>query len=357
MTPIRVGLIGLSTARDLEPGSWAVSSHLPSILNSPHYTLVALANSTVESARKSIAAHGLPSTTKAYGSPEDLANDPDIDLVVVSVRVKRHFELTRPAILNKKDVFVEWPLGVTADEAQQLTDLAEANGVKTVVGLQTRTSKLTLKLQEVLKAGKIGKVVSSTAVEYYLDMKSGGNEFFIFFGHFLDTFVEVLGGFTELQSLLKTQFPTIPLLAADGKVIDPAHPKTAPDHILLQGVLESNAVASIAFRKPQSPVDDLGFRWLITGTEGEIEVTAPQTHWQMTHNDVRLRIKLGSAAEVEEVDLRSEGPAGVPEIGANIALLYDAFARGDTAHYATFKQATKHHQLLEEIVRMSHFGA
>lgn len=198
MAPIRVGLIGLSTARDLEPGSWAVSSHLPSILNSPHYTLAALANSTVESARNSIAAHGLPSSTKAYGSPEDLANDPDIDLVVVSVRVKRHFELTRPAILNKKDVFVEWPLGVTAAEAQQLTELAEANGVKTVVGLQTRTSKLTLKLQEVLKAGKIGKVVSSNvlasastlptsgwpeAVEYYLDMKSGGNEFFIFFGH------------------------------------------------------------------------------------------------------------------------------------------------------------------------------
>lgn len=69
-----------------------------------------------------------------------------------------------------------------------------------------------MKLQKVLKAGKIGKVVSSTvlasastlptsgwpeAVEYYLDMKSGENEFFIFFGHcesdaFLSTYFYAL---------------------------------------------------------------------------------------------------------------------------------------------------------------------
>lgn len=198
MAPIRVGLIGLSTSHFPEPGCWAAFVHLPSILNSPDYKLVAIANSTVQSARNSIAAHGLPSTTKAYGSPEDLANEPEVDLVVVSVRVGKHFELTQPAILSKKSVFVEWPLGASLAEAQQLTELAQANGVKTMVGLQTRGSRLVLKLKEAILNGKIGKVISSSVLasssvaptaicpqglEYYLDMKSAGNEFYMYFGH------------------------------------------------------------------------------------------------------------------------------------------------------------------------------
>ncbi|KAL6411926.1 Galactose/lactose metabolism regulatory protein GAL80 [Ilyonectria robusta] len=283
MAPIRVGLIGLSTSHFPEPGCWAAFVHLPSILNSPDYKLVAIANSTVQSARNSIAAHGLPSTIKAYGSPEDLANEPEVDLVVVSVRVGKHFELTQPAILSKKSVFVEWPLGASLAEAQQLTELAQANGVKTM-----------------------------------------------------------------------TNFSTVPIVGPDGNAVDPVHIKTSPDHIFIQGVLEGGAVASIAFRKPQSAIDNTGFRWLITGTEGEIVVTAPEEHWQMIHSDMRMKIKLGKAEEVEDVDLSGQGldvAAEIPEQGANIALIYDAYAKGDTSRYATFESATKTHRLLEEIVR------
>jgi predicted dehydrogenase len=55
---------------------------------------------------------------------------------------------------------------------------------------------LVQKVKEILAEGKIGKVISSTVtacsspvdawlkdVEFYLDFKSGGNEYTIFFGH------------------------------------------------------------------------------------------------------------------------------------------------------------------------------
>lgn len=162
----------------------------------------------------------------------------------------------------------------------------------------------------------------------------------------------------KLQSILKTNFSTVPIVGPDGNAVDPVHIKTSPDHIFIQGVLEGGAVASIAFRKPQSAIDNTGFRWLITGTEGEIVVTAPEEHWQMIHSDMRMKIKLGKAEEVEDVDLSGQGldvAAEIPEQGANIALIYDAYAKGDTSRYATFESATKTHRLLEEIVREANF--
>jgi predicted dehydrogenase len=200
MAPIGVGILGLSETKIFfAPGFWAVFAHVPSLKALPNdYKIVAISNSTVESARRSIAANDLPPSTKAYGSPEDLAGDPDVDLIVVSVRVAKHFELTKPALLAKKDVYVEWPLGASLAEAEELTRLAQENGVKTMVGVQARADRLVIKLKEIVASGEIGDVVSSSVLastsslpgdrwvegaEYYLDFSSGGNEFHIFFAH------------------------------------------------------------------------------------------------------------------------------------------------------------------------------
>ena len=198
MGAIRVGIIGLSAARNYGgPGTWAVATHLPALQNSANYEIVALANSTVESARRSIFAHELPLSTKAYGSPEDIASDPDVDLVVVCVQVQKHYKLAKPALLKKKKVLVEWPIAATINDVEELTQLAKDNGVDTAVGLQARAAPAIQKLKEILSSGQIGRVLSSTVVgsssklntetwaedlKYYLDISSGV-EFAIGFGH------------------------------------------------------------------------------------------------------------------------------------------------------------------------------
>jgi predicted dehydrogenase len=198
MAPIRVGLIGLSTSTNsMAPGAWAWSAHLPYLIDSKKYQIVALCNSTKQAAEVSIAYHQLGPNVKAYGSPIDLAMDPDVDLVVISVNILKHYELARPALLAGKDVFVEWPIASSIAEAGELTDLAEAGGVRTLVGLQTRADPLLVKIKELVDGGKIGKLISSTVVgfftvpvdvwpesaSYYIDMTSGGNTFTINFGH------------------------------------------------------------------------------------------------------------------------------------------------------------------------------
>jgi predicted dehydrogenase len=198
-SPIRIGILGLGRGTGaLAPGIWAAQAHLPYLLASPEYEVVAVSNSSVQSAQASINFHQLGPEVKAYGSPEDIANDPNVDMIIVSVRVGMHYALAKPALLASKDVLVEWPLGATTAEAKELAQLAEAKGVKTIVGSQARASPVVVKIRELLQSGKLGKVLSSTVVgtffgiptgvwpqgaEYYLDVNSGGNAFTIFFGH------------------------------------------------------------------------------------------------------------------------------------------------------------------------------
>jgi predicted dehydrogenase len=158
--PIRVGIIGLSS----NPATWATTAHVGYLKSSPLYDLVALSSSTPETAAAAAKVYGLPAE-KGYSTIEGLVHDPEVDLVVVSVKVLSlsrrndhrvsyasqvtdHMAATIPAIEAGKDVFVEWPLATSLVDAEELTKLAKAKGVNTVVGLQTRHMDWVLKVSD-----------------------------------------------------------------------------------------------------------------------------------------------------------------------------------------------------------------
>lgn len=199
MAPIRTALIGLSSSAAT---SWASSAHLPYLLSArgrERYTITALCNSSVDAARRSIAAYGLPpETTKAYGDPRSLAEDPDIDLVVCCTRVDVHHPTSLPSVAAGKDVYVEWPLAQDAARAGELADAARRGGGRTFVGLQGRVAPPLVKIREVLEGGAIGKVLSSDfraaggtvdrellspGLAYFADRSVGGNVYTIGFAH------------------------------------------------------------------------------------------------------------------------------------------------------------------------------
>lgn len=371
-SPIRVGLIGLgrATGRN-QPGLWGATTHLPYLLASPKYQINGIANSTIESAQASINHYNLGPSVKAYDSPSDLASDPNIDMIIVSVKVGAHYTLAKPALLAGKSVFVEWPLGATTAEAEELAQLAEQHGCKTIVGLQARASPLVLKIKEIIWSGKIGKVLSSSIVgsfggipsggwpagaEYYLDMNSGANTFTIFFGHFLDTFIQVLGDFKDLSAMMKNDTSTMTIVDAEGKVVNKEWKKTSPDDILVQGRLEGGALASLTYyTAPGKSIDGVGIRWLITGSEGQIEITTPELQWQMGPPGTKLRVKFGKEAEVEEVGFENvEEVKEVRESGfpaTNTARLYEGFVEGRGEVFADFESAVKTQKLLDWIRR------
>ncbi|KAL9128404.1 MAG: hypothetical protein Q9175_007533, partial [Cornicularia normoerica] len=131
---INLGIIGLSAS----PTAWATRAHVAP-LKSPalslHYNIIALATSSPTSAKAAAGAHKID-PAKAYSSPEEIANDKDVDMAVVSVKVPLHKQLALPALHAKKDIFVEWPLAANTAQAIELAELAKKQGVRNIVGLQ-----------------------------------------------------------------------------------------------------------------------------------------------------------------------------------------------------------------------------
>lgn len=138
MARIRVGIIGLS-ASDV---AWVARSHGKALQKAPlatRYQLTAIATTSAESAAASAARWGL-SPEKAYTNAKDIAADPDVDLVVIGVKLPLHYELALPALKAGKDIFMEWPLATNMNQVKELQAAAKRGGGRTIVGLQARAS-------------------------------------------------------------------------------------------------------------------------------------------------------------------------------------------------------------------------
>ena len=73
---VRVGVIDLSARAKT---SWASPAHLPYLQASgSKYVIVALRNSIFPAVQSAIEAYNLPARTKAYGNPQDLAEDIEV---------------------------------------------------------------------------------------------------------------------------------------------------------------------------------------------------------------------------------------------------------------------------------------
>lgn len=198
MAPVRTAIIGLSASAKT---SWASNAHLPYLLSArgrSRFEIVALCNSSVEAAQKAIAHFNLPKETRAYGDPQSLANDKDVELVVVSTRVDVHHGTALPSVKAGKTVFVEWPLAQDNSHAEELARSARESGSQTIVGLQGRVAPPVVKLRHLLQQGRIGQVLSSEihaaggtmdrdllspGLKYFTDKAIGGNVFTIGLGH------------------------------------------------------------------------------------------------------------------------------------------------------------------------------
>ncbi len=162
------------------------------------YQIVALLNSTVAAAQAAIAAYGLPAETRAYGDPNDLADDKDIQLVVNITRADNHHRTILPSLAAGKDAFVEWPLASNIEQIRELSAIARSGRVRTMVGFQGRLAPVFQKVKQALLSGAIGKVVSSEVkasgislnqealpvrFKYFTERVIGANAYTIGFAH------------------------------------------------------------------------------------------------------------------------------------------------------------------------------
>lgn len=129
--PIKVGIIGVHPEK-----GWAATAHIPALRALPEFRITAVSHNKPETARAAALKFG---ADHGFGTTDELVNDPNVDLVVVTVKVPRHLELVTKALVAGKAVFSEWPLGMNLSDAERMLALAKSKNAFTAIGLQTRS--------------------------------------------------------------------------------------------------------------------------------------------------------------------------------------------------------------------------
>ncbi|KAK9807592.1 hypothetical protein WJX72_003590 [[Myrmecia] bisecta] len=125
------------------------------LLPGPELTAVA-ARAKVEKAQEFAKAHGVK---RAYGSYEELANDPEVDIVYISPIHTTHREITELMLAAGKHVLCEKPLAVNASDTKAMYAAAKKHDRFFIPGLWSRFFPAQQKLKELIMSGAVGEVL------------------------------------------------------------------------------------------------------------------------------------------------------------------------------------------------------
>ena len=119
------------------------------------HKIVAVAARSLESATKLANTHSIP---KAYGSYDELATDPDIDVVYIGTIHPAHLSAASKMLEAGKPVLCEKPLTMNAAETKTLIELARSKNLFLMEGVWMRYFPVMVELRRLLAAKSIGDV-------------------------------------------------------------------------------------------------------------------------------------------------------------------------------------------------------
>jgi predicted dehydrogenase len=151
MSTLRIGVIGA--------GSIA-TAHLDAYAAHPEVELVAIADMNLERARAVADRCG---ARRAYGDPQELLADPEIDGVSVCTWNNSHATWAIAALEAGKHVLVEKPLARTLEEALEIQRAADASDRVLQVGFVRRHAPNCQVLKSFIDAGELGEIYYAKA--------------------------------------------------------------------------------------------------------------------------------------------------------------------------------------------------
>ncbi|XP_029353516.1 trans-1,2-dihydrobenzene-1,2-diol dehydrogenase [Echeneis naucrates] len=124
-------------------------------LPSEDHQVVAVAARKLDDAQEFARKHNI---SRAYGSYEELARDPDIDVVYVGVIHPYHLSTCLLFTNAKKNVLCEKPLAMNSREVQQILASAKMNDVFLMEAVWTRFFPASVEIRRLLAQGEVGEV-------------------------------------------------------------------------------------------------------------------------------------------------------------------------------------------------------
>ncbi|KAJ8340675.1 hypothetical protein SKAU_G00353080 [Synaphobranchus kaupii] len=124
-------------------------------LPSGNHKIVAVASRTLQHAEEFSKKHRIP---KAYGSYEELAKDPEIDIVYLGVLHTQHLLVGLLFLHAKRNVLCEKPFAMNSGEVKQLIASARQNNVFLMEGMWSRCFPVHVEVCRLLAEDTVGEV-------------------------------------------------------------------------------------------------------------------------------------------------------------------------------------------------------
>jgi predicted dehydrogenase len=155
---IRWGVLG---AADI-----AVRKVIPGMLGSELCEVSGIASRDAGKARAAAESLGI---AKAYGSYEELLNDPEIDAVYNPLPNHLHLPWSTRAAQAGKHVLCEKPIALSVAETHEMIAARDRSGVKIGEAFMVRTHPLWLRAREIVRSGQIGELRAITSTFSYFN--------------------------------------------------------------------------------------------------------------------------------------------------------------------------------------------
>jgi predicted dehydrogenase len=147
IAPVRWGILGAANI--------ALEKVIPAMQQSALAKVVAIASRDIAKARAAANRSGIP---RAYGSYQELIDDPDIEAIYNPLPNHLHVPWSIRAANGGKHVLCEKPIALTAREARDLLEARDRTGVHIGEAFMVRTHPQWHKVREIIASGKIGEM-------------------------------------------------------------------------------------------------------------------------------------------------------------------------------------------------------
>ncbi|HEX9606862.1 MAG TPA: Gfo/Idh/MocA family oxidoreductase, partial [Gemmatimonadaceae bacterium] len=145
--PVRWGILGTAKI--------ALEKVIPGMRGSALAQVVAIASRDIAKARAAANRLGI---ARAYGSYQELIDDPDIEAIYNPLPNHLHVLWSIRAAEQGKHVLCEKPIALTAREARELLEARDRSGVQIGEAFMVRTHPQWLKVKEIIASGRIGEL-------------------------------------------------------------------------------------------------------------------------------------------------------------------------------------------------------
>jgi predicted dehydrogenase len=221
----------------------------------------------------------------AWGTPEDLYADPDVDVVLNITPPAAHFAVTRDALAAGKHVYVEKPLAATADLARENVRQAEAAGRILAAAPDTFLGTAGQTARAAIDQGRIGtpfaatSFVRSSRVETWhpdpaFFFAPGGGPVLDWGPYHVTALVNLLGPVAEVGGATAIPTPRLPVTSPKRTVdaVDVQVPTTATSILrMASGALVTTLYSFDVWDTTLPHME-------VYGTEGTLLVPDPNHH-------------------------------------------------------------------------------